>query len=144
MAPFSVDILTPNKVLAKNIPAESLLVPSFKGQINILANHTHIITKLDKGTLTVFSDTEDEEDRTFFVSDGYCKVLKNKVVILASVGEEVTHIDLERAQKSLEHSLDQLKHKTLSPHEFDELVKKIDKAKLRIHLATTFKGKISE
>lgn len=144
MAPFSVDILTPNKVLAKNISAESLLVPSFKGEINILPEHTHIITKLSKGTLMVFSADNEEEDRAFFISDGICKVLKQKVVIMAAIGEEARHIDLERAQKSLEHSQDQLKHKSLSPHEFDELVSKIERAKLRIHLASTYKGKISE
>ncbi len=143
MTPFSVDVLTPNKVLARDIPAESLLVPSSRGQINILPEHTHLITKLSKGTLSIFSPGE-EEDREFFVSDGLCKVLKNKIVILASVGEEAGHIDLERAQRSLAHSMDLLKTKSLAPNEFDELVHKIERAKLRIHLASTFKGKISE
>jgi F-type H+-transporting ATPase subunit epsilon len=144
MAPFSVDILTPNKVLAKNLPAESLLLPTLRGEINILPEHTHLITQLSKGALTIFSAEDEEDDRSFFISDGICKVLKNKVVIMASLGEEVNHINLERAQKSLEHSMGELKTKTLSPHEFDELVNKIERAKLRIQLATTYKGKISE
>ena len=143
MTPFSVDILTPNKVLAKNLPAESLLLPTVRGEINILPEHTHLITQLAKGILTIFS-ADDEDDRAFFISDGICKVLKNKVVVMASLGEEVNHINLERAQKSLDHSMEELKSKTLSPHEFDELVHKIERAKLRIQLATTYKGKISE
>ena len=144
MAPFSVDILTPNKVLAKNIPAESLLLPTSRGEINILPEHTHLITQLAKGVLTIFSADDEDDDRAFFISDGICKILKNKVVVMASLGEEVNHINLERAQKSLDHSMEELKSKTLSPHEFDELVNKIERAKLRIQLASTYKGKISE
>jgi F-type H+-transporting ATPase subunit epsilon len=144
MTPFSVDILTPNKVLAKNLAAESLLLPTVRGEINILPEHTHLITQLSKGAVTIFSADDEEDDRAFFISDGICKVLKNKVVIMASLGEEVNHIDLDRAQRSLEHSMEHLKTKTLSPHEFDELVNKIERAKLRIQLASTYKGKISE
>ena len=50
---FTVDVLTPNKVIARNIPAESLLVPTVEGQINILSGHTHIIAKLETGTISV-------------------------------------------------------------------------------------------
>ena len=143
MVPFSVDILTPNKVLGRDLQADSLLVPTVRGQINILPEHTHIITQLSKGTLTLFSLGE-EEDRVFFISDGICKVLKNKIIIMASIGEEAGHIDLARAQKSLENAMEHLKSKTLSATEYEELVHKIERAKLRIHLASTFKGKISE
>jgi F-type H+-transporting ATPase subunit epsilon len=51
---YTVDILTPSKIIAKNIPAESLLIPTVRGQINVLENHTHIVSKLSTGVLTVF------------------------------------------------------------------------------------------
>ena len=54
MTHFTVDILTPDKVVAKDMPAESLLVPSVKGQINILVDHTHIVSKLETGMVSVF------------------------------------------------------------------------------------------
>lgn len=142
--PFSVDILTPNKVLARNVATESLLVPTSRGEINILPEHTHLITQLSKGVLTLFSADDEDDDRAFFISDGICKVLKDKVVVMATLGEEVNHIDLERAQRSLDNAMEHLKNKTLSPHEFDELVHKIERAKLRIQLASNYKGKISE
>ena len=51
---YTVDILTPSKIVAKNIPAESLLIPTIRGQINVLQDHTHIVSKLDTGMMSVF------------------------------------------------------------------------------------------
>ena len=74
---YTVDILTPSKIIAKGIPAESLLIPTVRGQINVLENHTHIVTKLSTGVLTVFGGP-DYADRNFIVSSGVCKILEEK------------------------------------------------------------------
>ena len=51
---YTVEILTPSKIIAKKMPAESLLIPTTRGQINVLEDHTHIVTKLAPGILSVF------------------------------------------------------------------------------------------
>jgi F-type H+-transporting ATPase subunit epsilon len=143
MAFFSVDIITPNKVLAQDIPADSLLVPTSRGEINILPDHTHILTKLGTGSLMVYSPSG-LEDRSFFISEGICKVLREKVLILAEVGEESKNIDLERAKRSMAHCQELLKTKTLSSEEFEEITQKLERAKLRVFLTETYAGKISD
>ena len=40
--------------MVRDLPADALIVPTTRGQINILENHTHIVTKLDTGWLSVF------------------------------------------------------------------------------------------
>ncbi|TDJ07942.1 MAG: ATP synthase F1 subunit epsilon [Deltaproteobacteria bacterium] len=141
MAHFSVDVLTPYKVLAKNLPADSLLVPTSSGEINILRDHTHLVTKLDIGPLTIFGGP-DEPDRSFVVTEGICKVMKHKVVILTQVGNEASNIDVDRAMASLTNAQNLLKTESLSPYEFEEATQKVERARLRIHLGETYKGKI--
>ena len=133
---YTVDILTPSKIIAKAIPAESLLIPTVRGQINVLENHTHIVTKLATGVLTVFGGP-DYADRNFIVSSGVCKILENKVVILANTAEESTEVNVERAKLSLQNAEDRLKNtEGLSAEEVDEYVQKAERARLRIQLAT--------
>lgn len=132
---YTVDILTPSKIIAKAIPAESLLIPTVRGQINVLENHTHIVTKLATGVLTVFGGP-DYADRNFLVSSGVCKILENKVVILANTAEESTEVNVERAKLSLQNAEERLKNtEGLSIEEVDEYVQKAERARLRIQLA---------
>ena len=79
---YIVDILTPDKVVAKEIEAASIKVDTVRGEINILPDHTHLITSLFTGLLNV-SDTSGI-NHYFTVSKGICKVLGNKITILSS------------------------------------------------------------
>lgn len=132
---YTVDILTPSKIIAKSIPAESLLIPTIRGQINVLENHTHIVTKLSTGVLTVFGGP-DYADRHFVVANGVCKILENKITVLANTAEESTDINVERARLSLQNAEEKLKNtEGLSNEEVDEYVQKAERAKLRLQLA---------
>lgn len=131
---FTVDILTPSKIIAKGILAESLLIPTIRGQINVLENHTHIVTKLAPGVLSVFGGAENA-DRNFALSTGVCKILENKVVILANTAEESTDVDVERAKLALKNAEVHLKNtEGLSPEEVQQYQDKAERAKIRIQI----------
>ncbi|TNF00129.1 MAG: ATP synthase F1 subunit epsilon [Deltaproteobacteria bacterium] len=134
---YTVDILTPSKIVAKGIPAESLLVPTVRGQINVLKDHTHIVSKLGTGIVTVFGG-EDDPDRYFSVTTGVCKVLDNKVIILANTSEEDHEIDVQRAKEALKHAQEQLQS-SLSDEELTKYRRKVERAQLRVQLAS-YKG----
>ena len=136
---FTVDILTPDKVVAKDVPAESLLIPTVRGQINVLAEHTHIVTKLGTGPLAVFGGAQDD-DRHFTVNLGVCKVLKDKVVILANYSEETHEISVETAKEDLAHAERQLSSETLSDEEIELFRNKVEMAKLQIQMAEKYKS----
>ncbi len=132
MSNFTVDIFTPNKVIARDVPADSLHIPTVKGEINILPDHTHLITKLDTGVMKCHS-TQPQE---FLVTTGIVKLLGNKVTILAQVAEPADYIDSERAQAALELSLEKLNgSETLSDFELEKYRRKAHRAKTRIALA---------
>ncbi len=131
---FTVDILTPSQIITKGIHAESLLVPTVRGQINVLENHTHIITKLAPGVLSVFGGSE-YADRHFSVSSGVCKIQGNNVVIMSSTAEENTDVDVERARLALKNGEDKLKNTDgLTDEEIAGYHHKVEMAKLRIQL----------
>jgi F-type H+-transporting ATPase subunit epsilon len=132
---YTVDILTPSKVIAKNLPAESLLIPTEGGQINVLENHTHIVTKLATGELTVFGGSGDA-DRFFTITAGVCKVLDDKVVILSQVSEENKDIDVERAKRSLKNAEEKLNNESLSDDERTKYQRKTERSQLRIQLGS--------
>jgi F-type H+-transporting ATPase subunit epsilon len=131
---YTVDILTPSKIIAKNVPAESLLIPTTRGQINVLEDHTHLVTKLSPGILSVFGGA-DYADRNFFVTVGVCKILENKITILANTSEESGEVDVERAKLALSRSEEKLKHsETLSLDEIEKYTRKVERAHLRIQI----------
>ena len=129
---YTVDILTPSKIVAKGLPAESLLVPTVRGQINVLKDHTHIVSKLSTGIVTVFGG-EDDPDRYFSVTTGVCKVL-----VLANTSEEDHEIDVERAKQSLQHAQEMLQS-SLTDEELTKYRRKVERAQLRVQLAS-YKG----
>ena len=132
---YTVDILTPNKVVVAQMPASSLIIPTVRGQINVLENHTHIVTKLETGMLSVFGGADDP-DRHFAISSGVCKVLDGKVQILAHVAEESHEIDKERAERALQNAQDVLANRDdLNDEEISKYRNKVERAKLRIQLS---------
>ena len=132
---YTVDVLTPSRVVVKDIPAESLLVPTIRGQINILADHTHFVTKLDTGVMSAFGGADDA-DRHFVLTTGLCKVLDGKVVIMAQTAEETSDIDVDRAEAALQMAQEKLEHpESLSDYEYEKYYRKAERAKLRIQMS---------
>ena len=131
---FTVDILTPQKVVAKELPAESLLVSTVRGQINVLPEHTHLITQLAIGELSIFGGADDS-DRHFALSTGVCKILGRKISILAHTAEEEREIDGKRAELALQNALRRLEDGGLSDREIEKFRNKVERARLRIQLA---------
>ena len=131
---FTVDILTPEKIVAEGIPAESLLIPTVRGQINVLPNHTHIINELTTGVLTVFGGADDP-DVDYSVSGGICKVLNDRVIVMSHTAEKYSDIDLERAQQALKHAQEKLTSgEPLTDEEIEQYRNKAERAQIRIQL----------
>ena len=134
---FLVDILTPSSIVAKDIPAENVLVPTLRGEIEVKKDHTHIVEKLNTGVVSVFGGADDP-DRHFYVTSGICKILNDKIVILSNSSKEDTDIDPERAAKALANA-EEILATTLSDEDLVKYRRKAERAKIRIQLAKTVK-----
>ena len=114
------------------------MVPTVKGQINVLAQHTHIVSKLETGAYFCFCGADDA-DRFFTVSTGVCKVLDNKITILAGTSEEKHEIDEVRANQALKNAEEVLNTEALTDEDYQKWQRKKERAKLRIQLSQ-YKG----
>lgn len=130
MSNFNVDILTPSQIIGKDLEAESLIVPTEKGTIEIMKDHTHIIEKLTNGILIVKNGSSESK---YFVSGGICKLLANKLHIMTNICEPAEAIDKDRAKKSLENAKKRVSSsESISEDELNKYTQKIAKAKLRL------------
>lgn len=131
MAFFNVDVLTPSKVVIKNFEAETLYLPSVKGETNVLPEHTHLVSKLDIGILSLKGPSG---DRNFVVDGGVFRVLNKKVTVLASSCQNVEDINVEKTKEEKLRAQERLAGKEhLTDQEFKELerVVLLSEAKLR-------------
>lgn len=135
---FIVDILTPSNVIAKGLKAKSVLVPTTTGEINLLPMHTHMISKLDTGIMTVY--TEDGEKK-FLITSGILKVLGDEVKVLVNVGENEKDIDIDRAMKAKAKALEKLNNESLTDLEYIKYTRKRERADARIRLGYLRDGK---
>ena len=130
---FTVDILTPSKVIAKDVPAENVLIPTLRGQIEVKKDHTHVVEKLGTGVVSVFGGSDDS-DRHFVVTTGVCKILNDKITILSNVATEDIEVDTERAEAALKNAQEMLSS-TLTDEEITKYRRKVERAQLRIQMA---------
>ncbi|MBC75736.1 MAG: ATP synthase F1 subunit epsilon [Halobacteriovoraceae bacterium] len=130
---YNVDIFTPNGVVVHNLAADELFVPTKAGEINVLKDHTHLITELSSGMLTAKSSSG---DRHFAVHAGLCKILGNKVTILSSTSEKAEEIDVERAKAAKAKAESRLKDvDSLTDVDYIKFRNKLDRANVRLKLA---------
>lgn len=133
MSNFKLNIYTPNGVVVKDLACDELLVPTQGGEINVLKDHTHVITELGSGLLTAKSSSG---DRHFAVHAGLAKVLGTDVTILSSTSEKAEEIDLERAKSAKAKAESRLKDmEALTDVDYLKFQAKLDRANVRIKLA---------
>ena len=133
MSNFSVDILTPSSVLVRDFNADYLLIPTVNGQINVLPDHTHIVSAITTGIVTLKNSQNSDH---YIVTHGICKILKGKVTILSDVAEHYQDVDPERAKKALQLSLDKLNGSdSLLESEMIKFARKKERAEMRLKAA---------
>ncbi len=135
MSNFVVNILTPSSVVAKNVPAESVFIPTEKGEIQVLGGHTHIVEKLVTGSVAIHGD---DSERFFTVTNGIVKVLNDSITILSNTSEEDSNIDEDRANNALIYAREKLKG-TLNDEELVKYRRKVERAQLRLQLVKQIK-----
>ncbi len=108
MKEFYLEILTPSKKMFEgNIL--SVTVPGTVGEFQVLFNHAPIISTLEIGRVKV--RPAEGPEQIYAVSNGVIEVLNNKVLILVKSIENVTEIDVTRAERAAERARQRLSEK---------------------------------
>lgn len=128
MKTIKVQIVTPEKIVYE-AEAESISIPTQKGEITVLANHIPLITVLMAGELVV--RTKDEE-HPMAVSKGVAEISDNKVTILVDTAERADEIEEERAEKAREEAKKVLAKKQMGAEEYATVLAKFQKEAARL------------
>ena len=131
---FEFELLTPVGPVVQNVKCTELTIPTVDGEIQVLANHTHILTQLETGLL--MAKTESGEKRHFAISAGVCKVLKDKISVLAITAESPDNIDIERAEKAKKLAQETLNNQTriMSDVDLIKYRRKVERAETRMRV----------
>ncbi len=130
---FNLTLVTPEKKMITNQPAKEVVVPAFKGELNILPGHAPLLTTLEPGILKYKLDNEDVYT-SVAISWGYCQVSSEGVNILAENAEMPSEIDLQTAQAHLKSLTEKLAHESLNDHDWVQTQLGVKKAQAEIDI----------
>ncbi len=122
---FKLEIISPEKILFSE-EVNSVIIPSFEGEMTILADHIPLITFLRPGITCV----EGSKQNNYFVEEGTVEFSNNTLIILSSTISPLENIKTLNISKMIEESKGQLaqekisdKAKYIASHKIDALSK---------------------
>ena len=134
MAAFKLNLFTPKGTVVRDLACSEITVPTVRGEINILPDHTHILTELGTGVLT--AKTVDGAIRHFSVTAGLCRVMQDSITVLSFTSERPQDIDIERAKSAKAKAASRLAGETnLSDIDLIKFRRKLERADMRLRLA---------
>ena len=122
---FNLEIISPEKILLTD-KVSAVTIPSFEGEMTILAEHIPLITFLRPGIINVNGTKE----KKFFLEEGTVEFSNNTLIILSSTIIPLDNVKGENLSKMIEESKALLakenlsdKAKYIASHKIDTLSK---------------------
>ena len=100
---FNLEIISPEKILLSE-KVNSVTIPSFEGEMTILADHIPLITFLRPGIAVVDGNKQSK----YFVEEGTVEFSNNTLIILSSTITPLDSLTKEKISKMLEESKNEL------------------------------------
>jgi len=118
---FNTEIISLEKILLTD-KTNSVTIPSFEGEMTILANHISLITFLRPGIIEINGTKKNK----YFLEEGTVEFSNNNLVILSSTIIEASNLSKEKINKIIEESENQLKQDNLDDKKRYVLSHKVD------------------
>ncbi len=103
---FKLEVITPDRVVARDDEVVSVTAPGSQGYFGVLANHAPMMTELKLGKLD-FRRADGTSD-AMAVTGGFLEVIEDKVSVLAESAELAEEIDVERAEEAKKRAEERL------------------------------------
>lgn len=111
---FRLNVVTPEKRLVTDVEVEEVLLPAYRGELDIFPAHAPLMTTLGIGGVK-YRLKDQSEFQTIVVSWGYAQVHPEGVIVLAETAESLEEIDREMAELALKRSEEMLSDPMLEP-----------------------------
>ena len=131
---FKTEIVTPEKVVFSE-EIESLVIPAERGYLGVLAGHAPLLCTLQLGEIRIKGDKGEQH---FSTSGGFMEVTPGKAVLLTESAEEVSTIDVKRAEEGKKRAEERL---TATAKDVDKERAKaaLERAQNRLRIAQKYK-----
>lgn len=130
---FTLTLVTPDKRLLTDVEIEELVVPAWRGQLDILPGHAPLMTTLSAGVLKVRLKGETEY-KTAAISWGYLEVNPKGVNVLADTAEWAGDINVARAEANLKKAEERLAQAGLAPDDYTLAMRQAQKEQARLDI----------
>ena len=128
---FILNLVTPEKKLVTDLEIDEVIVPGFKGQLDILPGHAPLMTTLSTGVLK-YRAKGSTAFEAVVVSWGYCEVHPEGVIVLAQVAESLEEIDRTRAEAALKNAHTKLGDPLLEADQVEMMQRKVERNEARL------------
>ncbi len=129
---FTLNLVTPEKRLVTDLEVDEVIVPAYRGQLDILPGHAPLMSTLGTGLLK-YRATGSTGFESVVVSWGYLEVHPQGVTVLAEVAESLEEIDKARAEESLKRAQAALVDPLLESDQVEMMQRKVARNQARLH-----------
>jgi len=127
---MNLTLVTPQKKILEQAEMKEVLIPAYRGELEILPGHAPLVTTLSAGVLK-YKLADSSEFKSMAISWGYCEVTaKGQVTILAETAETPAEIDVKRAEQARAEALEQMGKTDYA--NFEKYRRKFERAEARI------------
>jgi len=135
MSTFHIEIATTERVVYKD-EVEGVTLPTFDGEITVLAGHVPLVTILKPGELVI---RKEGEVRPYAIGGGFLEMDGKKLIVLADTTEHVAEIDEQRAEEARQRAEELKKTKAISDVEFAKMSAKLERDLNRLRIVRKYK-----
>lgn len=130
---FYLKVISANRIFFSG-RCESIVVPEFDGEKEILAHHENMVIAINRGDMRFKPEGENEWQEAV-VGMGLVEIMNNRVTLLVETAERPEEIDIARAQEAKERAEEQMRQKQ-SIHEYYHSRAYLARAMARIKAAS--------
>ena len=104
---FYLKVISANRIFFSG-RCESIVVPEFDGEKEILAHHENMVIAINRGDMRFKPEGENEWQEAV-VGMGLVEIMNNRVTLLVETAERPEEIDIARAQEAKERAEEQMR-----------------------------------
>ena len=130
---LKLNFVTPEKSLVVSKELEEIVLPGFKGELDILNGHAPMLTTMEPGILK-FKLKGQNVFSKYAISWGYCQISTDSVNVLAENAIESSNVDLKVVKDHLKEYEKRMMIETMDDQTYNSVVHEIDRLKAEINL----------
>lgn len=130
MTTFFLEVITPERKFFSG-EAESVTFRSIDGEIGVLARHAPTVVSVNVGPIKISSEGKQIDA---VVTEGFARIMPDKVTILTDTAEYPEEIDINRANEAKKRAEERL-HKKLNQLEYMRSKAALARAMARLKVA---------